>query len=246
MPKCRKAERDLGRLIVGLQKAYFRTNDKEDAGRPFILRRGMDGRFVFADLTLERNRKFMSRIEKGDYGYFRNQRQKKLIIMVLLYAMTLVMYFGAKAYFGTNRNLFTILAVLVVLPAAKYTVQFIMLVRAGECSSGVRDEVEQHIGHLSGAYDLYFTSEKKNYNICHLAVSGGSIAAYTEDPKCDCRAGEQHLRRMMTGNGIHGYQIRIFTDFSSYLNRLDQLNELEAANGRAQEKLLQFLYQISL
>ena len=246
MPKCRKAERDLGRLIAGLQKAYFRTNDKEDAGRPFILRRGMDGRFVFADLTLERDRKFMSRIEKGDYGYFRNQRQKKLIIMVLLYAMTLVMYFGAKAYFGTNRNLFTILAVLVVLPAAKYTVQFIMLVRAGECSSGVRDEVEQHIGHLSGAYDLYFTSEKKNYNICHLAVSGGSIAAYTEDPKCDCRAGEQHLRRMMTGNGIHGYQIRLFTDFSSYLNRLDQLNELEAANGGAQEKLLQFFYQISL
>lgn len=246
MPKCRKAERDLRRLIAGLQKAYFRTNDKEDAGRPFILRRGMDGRFVFADLTLERDRKFMSRIEKGDYGYFRNQRQKKLIIMVLLYAMTLVMYFGAKAYFGTNRNLFTILAVLVVLPAAKYTVQFIMLVRAGECSSGVRDEVEQHIGHLSGAYDLYFTSEKKNYNICHLAVSGGSIAAYTEDPKCDCRAGEQHLRRMMTGNGIHGYQIRIFTDFSSYLNRLDQLNELEATNGGAQEKLLQFFYQISL
>ena len=246
MPKCRKAERDLRRLIAGLQKAYFRTNDKEDAGRPFILRRGMDGRFVFADLTLERDRKFMSRIEKGDYGYFRNQRQKKLIIMVLLYAMTLVMYFGAKAYFGTNRNLFTILAVLVVLPAAKYTVQFIMLVRAGECSSGVRDEVEQHIGHLSGAYDLYFTSEKKNYNICHLAVSGGSIAAYTEDPKCDCRAGEQHLRRMMTGNGIHGYQIRIFTDFSSYLTRLDQLNELEAANGGAQKKLLQFFYQISL
>ena len=188
----------------------------------------------------------MSRIEKGDYGYFRNQRQKKLIIMVLLYAMTLVMYFGAKAYFGTNRNLFTILAVLVVLPAAKYTVQFIMLVRAGECSSGVRDKVEQHIGHLSGAYDLYFTSEKKNYNICHLAVSGGSIAAYTEDPKCDCRAGEQHLRRMMTGNGIHGYQIRIFMDFSSYLTRLDQLNELEAANGGAQEKLFQFFYQISL
>lgn len=224
----------------------FQNNDKEDAGRPFILRRGMDGRFVFADLTLGRDREFMSRIEKGDYGYFRNQRQKKLIIMVLLYAMTLVMYFGAKAYFGTNRNLFTILAVLVVLPAAKYTVQFIMLVRAGECSSGVRDEVEQHIGHLSGAYDLYFTSEKKNYNICHLAVSGGSIAAYTEDPKCDCRAGEQHLRRMMTGNGIHGYQIRIFTDFSSYLTRLDQLNELEAANGGAQEKLLQFFYQISL
>ena len=32
----------------------------------------------------------------------------------------------------------------------------------------------------------------------------------------------------------------------SYLTRLDQLNELEAANGGAQEKLLQFFYQISL
>ena len=32
MPKCRKAERDLRRLIAGLQKAYFRTNDKKTLG----------------------------------------------------------------------------------------------------------------------------------------------------------------------------------------------------------------------
>ena len=182
---------------------------------------------------------------KGEFGYLRKQRGRTLLIMVLLYAMALMMYFGARAYFGTNRNLFTILAVLVVLPAAKYTVNFIMLIRAGECPEEVHAGVEEHVGSLDNAYDLYFTSEKKNFNIRHLTIGGGSIAAFTTDSKCDCRAGEQHLRRMLTGNGIHGYQIKIFRDLPAYLNRLDQLNDLEV-DGKDHEKLLELLYRISL
>ncbi len=189
----------------------------------------------------------MGKSGKGEFGYFKKQRSKTLLIMVLLYAMALIMYFGARAYFGTNRNLFTILAVLVVLPAAKYTVNFIMLVRAGECPEEVHAGVEEHVGRLDDAYDLYFTSEKKNFNVRHLAIGGGCIAALTTDPKCDCRAGEQHLRRMLTGNGIHGYQIKIFRELPAYLTRLDQLNDLEG-NGdpKDHEKLLELLYRISL
>lgn len=189
----------------------------------------------------------MSKIQKGQYGYLQSQKKKTLLYTVLLYATALVMYFGARVYFQTNQNLFTILAVLVMLPAAKFTVSFIMLVRAGECPEKVHREVEQHIGSLDDAYDLYFTSEKKNFSICHLAAAGKTLAAYTDDPKCDCQMGEQHLRRMMMNNGFHGYQIKIFRNLSSYLTRLDQMNELESAekDGNHQE-LFQLLYQISL
>lgn len=189
----------------------------------------------------------MSKIKKGQFGYLQSQRRKTLLYMILLYGMAFVMYFGARAYFETNQNLFTILAVLVMLPAAKFTVSFIMLARAGECPQKVQREVEQHVGSLEDAYDLYFTSEKKNFNICHLAAAGKTLAAYTADPKCDCAMGEQHLRRMLMNNGFHGYQIKIFQNLSSYVIRLDQMNELESAGDHArQEELFGLLFQISL
>lgn len=182
---------------------------------------------------------------KGEFGYLKRQRGRTFLVMVFLYAMALMMFFGARAYFGTNRNLFTILAVLVVLPAARYTVNFMMLLQAGECPEKVYAGVERHVGALDNAYDLYFTSEKKNFNIRHLSIGGGCIAALTTDPKCDCRAGEQHLRRMLTGNGIHGYQLKIFRDLPAYLTRLDQMNDLEE-DGRDHGKILELLYRISL
>ena len=185
-------------------------------------------------------------ITKGDYGYLRRQQQKIGLLTGVLYAVALIMYFTAKAYFKTNQNLFTILAVVVLLPAAKQTVNLIMLLRAGECPDGIHQKVERHVGSLDAAYDLYFTSEKKNFNIRHLAVGGKSIAAYSNDPKCDPAAGEQHIRQMLQANGIHGYQVKIFTNLSSYLTRVDQLRELESEGQADHEKLFALLYRITL
>ncbi len=183
---------------------------------------------------------------KGDFTYHRRETLRAGILAAAMLVLSVSVYFAALWYFKTNQNLFTIMAVLFVLPAAKVLVRWIMLLRAGECSEELAEEIRQHTGKLENAYNLYFTSEKENFNIRHLAVADRSIAAYTEDPRCDTAAGERHLRRMLTGNGIHGYRIKIFTDRKAYLTRLDQLQALEGTEGADHERMWALLDQISL
>lgn len=186
------------------------------------------------------------RIAKGDYGYHKSQRRKKLLLSAVLYLAAFSMYFAARIILGTNQNWFTILAVLILLPAAKQTVALIMLFRAGDCPPEVMAAAEEHVGSLDHAYELYFTTEKKNFNILHLAAAGKTIAALTQDPKCDCQAGEQHLRKMLMSNGFHGYQVKIFTSLGTYLTRLDQLRDLGSEEGADHEALFALLHRISI
>lgn len=188
----------------------------------------------------------MKKIQKGEYGYHHQQTIKVAAGAAVLYIAALAIYFTARRILGSNQNLFTILAVVLLLPAAKITVNLIMLLRAGECPAEVHAQIEEHTGQLDNAYNLYCTTEKSNYNLCHFTVGGKSIAALTLDSKCDCRAGEQHIRRMMTGNGIHGYQIKIFSNLNAYLTRMDQLYDLETAEHTDHAALMQLMNQISL
>lgn len=190
----------------------------------------------------------MHKIPKGSYGYIRSARIRNAVFTALLYAAAFAMFFGAGAYFGTKQNWFSILAILVVLPAARFTVNLIMLFRARPCSAEAQREIKGHIGHLEDAYDLCFTSEKRNFSVSHLAVSGRSVACLTEDPKCETGEGERHLRSMLQGNGYTGYSVKIFTSLPRYLTRLDQMNALvdDGAEGKRHGKMMNFLKSISL
>lgn len=189
----------------------------------------------------------MHKIQKGSYGYIRNARIRNAFFTVLLYAAAFAMFFGAGAYFGTRQNWFSILAILVVLPAARFTVNLVMLFRAKPCSEEAHREIEAHIGHLEDAYDLCFTSEKRNFSISHLVVRGRSVACLTEDPKCETAEGEQHLRSMLQGNGYTGCSVKIFTSLSRYLTRLDQMNDLAGGTeGKTHGRVLEFLKSIAL
>lgn len=187
------------------------------------------------------------KIHKGDYGYLRHRRLCTALIVAGLLAVALCLYFGALAHFGTNQNWFTIFAVLVCLPAAREIVNLVMLLKAHGCTEQTHTVLEEQGYRVPAAYDLYMTSEKKNFDLSHLAYAGGSIIALTEDPKCDCRAGEQHIRRILQQNNFHGYTVKIFDSLKPYLTRLSQLDENAAAMDEdTAAALRQLLLTISL
>lgn len=189
----------------------------------------------------------MHRKHKGEFGYIRYERKLMILVTALLLGGAVAIYVAALVLLGTNANYFTILAVLLMLPGARYLVNTVMFFRARPCSEEVHQGVEAHIGSLAGAYDLYMTSQEHNYPISHLAVGGKSVAALTEDPQCGTAAGEQHIRQMMLTNGFHGYSVKIFTNSAKYYDRLDQLNRLEKdAPGEAHERLVSLMESISL
>ena len=189
----------------------------------------------------------MHRVHKGEFGYIRQERRRMILITSLLIGGAVAIYGAALILLGTNANYFTILAVLLMLPGARYLVNTIMFFRARPCSEEVHQGTEAHIGTIAGAYDLYMTSQERNYAISHLAVGGKSVAALTEDPQCDTAAGEQHIRKMMQTNGFHGYSVKIFTSPARYYERLDQLNRLEGDTaGETHGRLIALMESISL
>lgn len=192
----------------------------------------------------------MHQVRKGEYGYITHKRRTMTITTTALFAAALGMYFMALALLGTNQNWFTILAVLMLLPAARFLSTTVLFYRAKECPPDVYEEIERHVGRLTGAYDLFMTTEGSNacYAIAHLAVRGRTVAALSVDPKCDAVGGEAHIRKMMLSNGLHGYTVKIFTNVKSYGTRLDQLNRIEAdAEGeRRREEVLALMKAISV
>jgi len=171
-------------------------------------------------------------IKKGSFGYIGKTRKWKILIVVLLFAADMAMFLTAKAYFGTVKNLFSVFAALICLPIAKSAVSMIMFLRAKGCSPEAEVQIRRHIGELQGAYDLYMTSYSKNFQISHLTAACRNVAAYTESPDCDGKAGEEHIARMLAENGMRGYSVKIFFNLQKYLERLDSLNKLQETEGK--------------
>lgn len=190
----------------------------------------------------------MKKNVKGQFGYLKAQKNKYIWIVSLGLAAVFGIFFTARFALGTNQNIFSIVAALLCFPVARAAVNLVMLCRAKTCSRKAYDAISPHTDGLAGAYDLYLTTYDKNFALSHAAVCGKSVIAYTEDPACAQKAGEDHIRRSMQKSGFHGYGVKIFDHLGPYLDRMDMLRENGEtdAEKKADGEILQLLEQIAL
>ena len=185
--------------------------------------------------------------KKGTYGYIRKRRKLLAFLSVVLLAAVLGMYFGAQWYFKTNKNIFTIIAALSCIGVGKCVVDLVMFCKAGYCSQKAMEIISLHVGSLTGRYDLFMTSYDKNFSISHVVCAGKSVCAFTEDSKCDAKAGEMHIRTMLENDGFKGYTVKILRSLDNYTQRLDELNQLQDSRERKSvQGVMDLLESISL
>ncbi len=185
-------------------------------------------------------------IKKGSYGYIRSCRIRKTVLALLLTAAAALVYFGARYHFQTSKNIFTIMAALMCLPAGRAILDVVMFFRAPFCSEEAMEEIEERIGKAPGAYDLYLTTYEKNFSLSHACVSSGSVLALTEDSRCDIAGAQAHIRRSMETDGIKGYTIKVFSDRAKYLQRLSDISAKDLPKDPHADRILNLLKQISL
>ena len=121
----------------------------------------------------------------------------------------------------------------------------IMFMLAKGCSESVKDRIEMSIGKLDGFYDLFFTSEKKNYAISHLVVTKNSIIAFSEIDKIDENDFANHMKSLLNKEKISDITVKLFKDVEKYCNRLAELNQSEV-NQNKRNDIVSMLYQVSL
>lgn len=186
------------------------------------------------------------KVQKGSYGYLPYQKKASLIRTILFFALSIAVYVMGILSTGSNKNLLTIVAVLGCLPACKSAVNTVMFFRASGCSEAAWKKISAYDDILTGLYDMYFTSYKKNFPISHMVLKGNVICAYTESAGCDCNAGEKHLEQMLLQDGYKHMTIKIFDQLDKYTDRLGQLSKLDAEEHRNRLEIIKTLCSISL
>ena len=182
---------------------------------------------------------------KGEYLYLQNRKKMEILKTVIFFGISAALYLAGYITTGSNKNYLTIVAVLGCLPASKSAVSMIMNLKIKGCSKKVYARISEKAGQKEGAYNLYFTSYDKNYDISHIFVKGMTVIAFTENGKILENEFEEHIKTILNKDAIKGVNVKLYKDLEKYLSRMEQMQGLENEKSREAD-IMKNLYAVSL
>lgn len=186
----------------------------------------------------------IQRQKKGEFDYPPYERKRVILRTAAYFLISIAVFLLGYFSTGKKENLLTIVAVLGMLPASKSLVSVVMYFKIPKFSETDYQEISEHEGDVPVIYSLYLTSYRLNFPINCFAVRGNNLIGYTEFPNCDCAACEEHIQGILKQNSIKNMTIKIFHEKARFIERLDQLQALEA--GKKEAEVLTLLCDISL
>lgn len=195
----------------------------KDTAHPQILRVS----FFLSEVCMKRQKP-----EKGSFGYIRYQKIIRVARTVLSFAAAFLIYLiGYLLNDGDKKNIYTVIAMLGIIPASLSCVGAIMMCMRKPMSQELYHDIREAAGSLRMAYELYFTTHDVNLFVDAAAVADGTVAAFThEDVKQDViRFMENHIEKSLRASGYHR-KVKIFQNEKPFLERLRQMDERGGSN----------------
>lgn len=179
------------------------------------------------------------KVKKGDYGYLNNRKKKALIGVFAMIALGLAVFIiGLFLNKMSNRNIFSVIAVLFVLPGAKFLVRFIVTFPYHSMDMKIYEKVKKHTDEKMELYsDMIITSSEKIMYLGFIAVGNKYVVALLGNEKQEI----EYIRKYLSDgvrNWGEGYKVKIFEDEKSFLKEIDSIktedvNEEEERNVKS-------------
>lgn len=139
---------------------------------------------------------------RGEFGYLKSRR-KRALISTIITALAGVAVFLTGLFLNnmSNRNIFTVIAVLFVLPGAKFLVRFIVTFPYEAVSKERYDTaMDKMVSGMTLYTDLVITSAEKVMHLDFAAVGNGQVI-------CLLGNGKQELSyvRKYLSDGVHNW-----------------------------------------
>ena len=161
--------------------------------------------------------RYVGRSLKGTYGYIRKQLVFEILKTILLYAMALGIFFIGYCTLHTKKSLWSILAVLALLPASKSLVGVIMLARFKSLSADEYERYSKACGDVPVLYENVLTTSEKTFFLPVICCAFQSVIALA--PASDAAAVKEHLDNVMKTAG-HKVTVKIFDKEDAFFERL--------------------------
>lgn len=183
---------------------------------------------------------------KGDYGYISGKKKSTLLWLLLMIIIGLAIFgLGLLLNKLEGKNIFTVLAILMVLPAAKFLTTYIVLFPYRTVS---REKYDKLLTVLNSEEegtkvyaDMVITSPEKVMNLDFLVVKGHKVLAVTGKEKQDISYIQNYLKKGVT-NWARGCSVRIY-DADAFEKFLREVKKIESTvwEGKEFEEVTAYL-----
>lgn len=168
------------------------------------------------------------KIQKGDAGYIRSRKRKVIIKTLAEFGIVIALLVLGIMQTGDRMNLLTVVAVLGCLPASKSLVEVIMIVPHHSITEEMAAEIDLNTEHLTKAFDMVFTSEKKIMPVDSIVISDNTICGYTSNPKVDTNFAAEHIKKYLVANKYTKVSVKIFDNYTQFVTRAEGMNNIAA------------------
>ena len=190
--------------------------------------------------------KYLVRELKGTYGYIRKQTVFEIIKTILLFAMAFGIFLIGYLTLGTRKSLWSVFAVLALLPASKSLVGVIMLLRFRSLSPRQYESYISATGSIPAIYENILTTTGRAYYLPVICCIASTVTAYTTADSSELNAVKEHIESVLK-NGGHKAVVKVFDNESDFILRVKQMtNNLSLEDREKSVRILDTLKAVSL
>jgi len=179
--------------------------------------------------------------KKTEYGYI-NKKKSAMLLTALLFAVVIAAIYLTGYFLNdkSNASVWTVAAIVLVLPAAKFLVSFLVLFPYKSPLTSQYEEVRSSLKEGSSLLsDMVITSPEKVMNLDFVVVSHHSVLGVVGKDKQDLSYIQTYLFK-----GIHnhadGYKIKMYENFEGFMKAVKALDDAKD-NEEEKEKAENYL-----
>ncbi len=174
--------------------------------------------------------------EKMEYGYLKRTRRFHILMILLMVALGAgIFVLGLALNKWEISNIFTVIAVLFVLPMARYATVFAVLAPYKTTSKELYDKAVKTAGENAiVSSDLVFTSTETGMHLDLLVFTGGYAIGYSADGK-KAKEAEDYInahfkeKKMSIKANVYTDEAKFFSAVASHKTTAEESRELTEA-----------------
>lgn len=182
----------------------------------------------------------MKLIEKGQCGYLEQRKKIHLIITSVGFLIVFIMLMTGIFVTETRNNIFTVMAIITVLPVAKFAVTYAMIANHKAPSKERYEELTKHGSNLLLISECVISCKDKSIYIPFALITDTCIYCYTENEKFDTAYFEENISEFIKSCG-DTINVKLIKDYNTFKQRVQSLNDVEYKQNKAERVKKDFL-----
>ncbi|MCI8364316.1 MAG: hypothetical protein HFG34_05140 [Eubacterium sp.] len=172
---------------------------------------------------------------KCEFGYIQKQKTFQSLMLLLFVAVGVGLFLTGLLITGTRANIFTVLGILMVLPAAKRIIALVVMVPRKSVDKERYDQMQETVAEEGILYtDYVFTSPDKIMSFDFLIIQNQNVMGILSEKKQEEAYILEYLQKGVDSQAS-GYRVKLFSTDEEFYKFYRRLTEGSSKQERDEE-----------